>query len=427
MEPRSLAVPLQDSPFLRGGKGLPLALGVVRVVGITDRGADSLSVEARGLVDQAQVLCGGERHLAFFPDHSAERFVIRANVDELVERLRAEERMTVVLASGDPGCFGIGPLLAARLGAERVAIVPNASSPQLAFSRLGIASQDATILSAHGRPLDSILPAALLAEKVAILTDARNTPAAIAQALLDAGDDASTQAHVFERLGSEAERHLAAALPDLVEQSFAPLNLLVLLRQRPRPWPIGRPDAAFAHRGGMITKAEVRAVSIAKLCLHERAVVWDVGAGCGSVAIEASGLARRGQVYAVECDPTQLDYLHENRRRFGAGNVQVIAGEAPEALRDLPAPDAVFVGGSGGYLRAILVAAMGRLQPSGSIVANFASVEHLTEALTFARGCGWSTEVTQLAVSRGAAIAGATRFAALNPVFVACFVEGGEG
>jgi precorrin-6Y C5,15-methyltransferase (decarboxylating) len=395
--------------------------GAVWVVGITDLGADSLSVEARSLVDQAQLLCGGERHLAFFPDHPAERIVIRANVDDFVSQLRAETRMTVVLASGDPGCFGIGPLLTERLGTGRVHIVPNASSPQLAFARLGLASQDATILSAHGRPLDVTFPAALVAEKVAILTDARNTPGAIARALLDAGDDARTRAHVFEHLGSDAERHVAGTLQDLLDQTFAPLNVLVVLRDRPRSWPLGLPDEAFAHRGGMITKAEVRAVSIARLRLHERAVLWDVGAGCGSVSIEASGLARRGQIFAVERDPTQLDYLRENRRRFGAGNVQVIAGEAPEALRDLPAPDAVFVGGSGGHLHAILHAAVDRLLPDGSIVANFASVEHLTEALGIARARSWASEVTQLSVARGAEIAGATRFAALNPVFVASF------
>jgi precorrin-6Y C5,15-methyltransferase (decarboxylating) len=409
---------------LLAGRSDEKRLGFVWVVGITDLGADSLSIEARRILDRAQVLCGGERHLAFFPNHPAERFVIKANVDELLERLQGEKRMTVVLASGDPACFGIGPLLADRLSPERVEIVPNAGSPQLAFARLGIASQDATILSAHGRPLDAIFPAALLAEKVAILTDARNTPAVIARALLDAGDGPRTRAHVFEHLAGDAERHVAGALQDLVDQSFAPLNLLVLLRDRPHPWPLGLPDEAFVHRGGMITKAEVRAVSIGRLRLHERATMWDVGAGCGSVSIEASGLARRGRIYAVERDSTQLKCLRENRGRFAAGNLQVIAGEAPEALRDLPAPDAVFVGGSGGHLPAILHTAMDRLQAGGRIVANFASVEHLTEALAVARGRGWTGEVTQLAVARGAEIAGATRFAALNPVFVASFSEG---
>ncbi len=390
--------------------------GAVWVIGVTDAGAASLTAEALALIERAELLCGGERHLAFFPDHPAERFIIRANVEELLCRLAGETRTTLVLASGDPNCFGIGPLLAERFGMGRVTIVPNLSSAQLAFARLGIAWPDAAIVSAHGRPLDAILPMVLSAEKVAILTDGSNTPAAIARALLEAGDNA--QADVFEHLAGARERHVAGGLPDLLDQEFAPLNVLVLRRERARPWPLGLSDELFAHRGGMITKAEVRAVSVAKLRLHERAVVWDVGAGCGSVAIEAGALARRGQVHAIERDPVQLTCLQVNRRRFGAGNVTVIAGAAPAALAALPDPDAIFIGGSGGELPAILAVAMARLRPGGRIVANLATVEHLAALLEAARGAGWASEVVQVAIARGAAIAGATRFAALNPVFV---------
>jgi precorrin-6B C5,15-methyltransferase / cobalt-precorrin-6B C5,C15-methyltransferase len=391
--------------------------GAVWVVGITDAGPASLPAETRTLVERAEVLCGGERHLAFFPDHPAERFTIRANVAELLSRLADERRTTVVLASGDPDCFGIGPLLAAELGMERVTIVPNLSTAQLAFARLGIAWQDAAIVSAHGRPLEAMLPVVLGAEKVAILTDSRNTPAVIARALLQAGDDA--QADVFEHLGGARERHVAGRLADLVDQEFASLNVLIVRRERARPWPLGLADDLFAHRGGMITKAEVRAVSVAKLRLHERAVVWDVGAGCGSVAVEASGLARRGQVYAIERDPVQLAYLDENRRRFGAGNITVVAGAAPAALAELPDPDAIFIGGSGGELPAILAVGMTRLRAGGRIVANLATIEHLTALLETARAAAWTSEVVQIAVSRGTDIAGATRFAALNPIFIA--------
>ncbi len=418
MDPASQAPAWGASPLLPTSplkRGRRLARGAVWVVGITDAGAASLTAEASAIVERAELLCGGERHLAFFPDHPGERFTIKANVDALVERLADERRTTVVLASGDPDCFGIGPLLRERLG-ERVTIVPNLSSAQLAFARLGIAWQDAVILSAHGRPLDAILPLALVAEKVAILTDGRNTPAVIARALLEAGDDA--RADVFEHLAGPRERHVSGTLWELVDESFAALNVLVLRRDRARPWPLGLPDDAFAHRGGMITKAEVRAVSLAKLRLRERATVWDVGAGCGSVAIEASTLARRGAVYAVERDPAQRDYLHENRRRFGAGNVVIVEGMAPAALAELPDPDAVFIGGSGGELAAILTVAMARLRPDARIVANLATLEHLMALLQTAGAAGWPTEVVQVAAARGTEIAGGTRFAALNPVFI---------
>lgn len=398
--------------------------GEVFVVGITDAGPSSLTAEARHAIDAAELLCGGERHLAFFPDHPAPRLTIKANLADLVACLAREERRVVVLASGDPMCFGIGPLLVDRLGRERVRILPNVSAVQLAFARLAMEWQDATLLSAHGRPLTSILPAALRATKVAIFTDERNTPGAIAEALLAAGDDPGVRAIVFEHLAGPAERQTELRLGELRGRSFAPLNTLVLLRERPAPLPLGLPDEAFVHRGGMITKAEVRAVSVGRLRLHERAVLWDLGAGCGSVSIEASGIAHRGVVFAVERDPIQLSFLRENCRRFGAGNVHVVEGQAPDALRGLPRPDAVFVGGSGGQLRAILETAMQALPPQGRIVANFASVEHLAEALATAREHGWATDVAQIAVARGADAAGATRLAALNPVFVATLLPG---
>lgn len=390
----------------------------IAVVGITDRGADSLSSEARESLEQATLLCGGERHLAFFPDHPAERFVIKANLSALVERLRQATGPVVVLASGDPDWYGIGPLLVERLGRERVRILPNLSAVQLAFARLGLSWHDAVQLSAHGRPLDRILPAALLAPKAVILTDDRNTPAVIARALLDAGDE-DALADVFEHVGGCQERHVAGTLHDIIDQSFASLNLLVVRHlHAPRPWPLGLPEDAFRHRGGLITKAEVRAVSLAKLRLHERAVLWDVGAGCGSVAIEAAALLRHGQVYAIERDPEQVALLAENRRRFGAGNVVVAPGEAPAALADLPDPDAVFVGGSGGELAAILRIAMDRLRPRGRLVANLIGLEHLGQIVGEERNHDWSVEVTQVSAARSTLTAGLTRLAALNPVFV---------
>jgi precorrin-6Y C5,15-methyltransferase (decarboxylating) len=392
--------------------------GPIDVIGITDAGAVSLSPEASQLIATAEVLCGGERQLGFFPEHPAERLVFKSQLDQVIARLVDEPRRVVVLASGDPGCYGIGPLLVARLGRERVRILPNLGVVQLAFARLGLSWHDAAILSAHGRPLDGILPAALLAPKVAILTDERNTPAAIARVLLEAGDE-DARADVFEHLGGPEERHVTGQLHDLLGQQFAPLNIVVIRHTRPpRSWPLGLPEDAFSHRRGQITKAEVRAVSLAKLRLHERAVLWDVGAGCGSVAIEAGALLRSGRVYAVERDAEQLGYLAENRRRFGAGNVHVIDGTAPEALSALPVPDAIFVGGSRGRLGDIIYAACDRLPAYGRLVTNLVSLEHLGEALAAAEGRGCRAEVTQVSVARSTTTADLTRLEALNPVFV---------
>jgi precorrin-6Y C5,15-methyltransferase (decarboxylating) len=398
----------------------------ISVIGITDMGPASLSPEALDLVGRAELLCGGERHLAFFPEHPAERFVIKANLAALVERLRDETRSVVVLASGDPCWYGIGPYLAERLGRERVQILSNLSSMQIACARLGLAWQDAVHLSAHGRPLDGILPAALVARTAVILTDERNTPAVIARSLLEAGDE-DAHADVFEHLGGPKERHVAGRLSDLVTQQFAALNLLVVRHQRPPPvWPLGLPEEAFSHRNGQITKAEVRVVSLAKLRLHERATLWDIGAGCGSVAIEAAALVRQGQVYAVERDPEQLDHLARNRRRFAAGHLTIVRGEAPSALADLPAPDSVFIGGSGGELTAILSVAIERARSGGRIVLNLVSLEHLGQAIEYAQGKDWQAEVTQIGVARSTVTAGLLRLAALNPVFIVVLSRSGE-
>lgn len=398
----------------------------IALIGITDAGAASLLPEARAAVDAAAVLCGGERHLAFFPDHAGERVIIKADLESVFQRVAREQRPVAVLASGDPLWYGIGPLLVQRLGRERVSILPNLASMQLAFARLGISWQDAAFLSAHGRPLDGILPRALTVTKAVVLTDEVNTPTAIAEALLHAGSG-DAEAHVFEHLGGAEERHTATMLSGLAGQTFAPLNLLVILRQRAaRPYALGLPDQAYAHQRGLITKAEVRAVSLSRLALRQDSVMWDIGAGCGSVAIEAASLAFSGRVYAVERDATQIALLRQNRASFGAGNLTVVEGEAPDATGALPQPDAVFIGGSGGRLSAILQQAFQALHPNGRVVLNLVSLEHLAEATAIARAAGWPVAITQVALSQAVNTAGITRLAAQNPVFVVT-LSGPEG
>ncbi|HZT07185.1 MAG TPA: precorrin-6y C5,15-methyltransferase (decarboxylating) subunit CbiE [Chloroflexota bacterium] len=403
------------------------ALATICVVGVTDAGAASLTAEARALVERASVLVGGERHLAFFPDCGDERIVLKANIDEVVERLRGESRPTVVLASGDPDCFGIGPLLAERLGRYRVRILPNVGAAQLACARLGIAWEDAALLSAHGRPLDAILPRALRARTAIVFTDSRNSPSAIAEALLAAGD-ADVRVDVFEHLGGPLERHVCGLLSEIRGQQFAPLNLMVLRREAtPPPWPIGIHEDRFLHRGGLISKPEVRAISLSKLVLHERATLWDVGAGCGSVSIVAAALLPHGHVYAVERDGEQLALLEQNRRRFGAGNVAMVHGEAPAALGALPRPDSVFVGGSGGRLEAILDAVALALAAGGRVVANLVALEHLEQARRWAAAHGWDAEIVEVSVARSTVTAGITRLEARNPVFVVTLQRVAEG
>jgi precorrin-6Y C5,15-methyltransferase (decarboxylating) len=393
----------------------------IHVIGIDDAGPDGLPVAEQELIAGAELLCGGRRHLALFPAAPAERFCISNNVQELIELLRRApaRRRAVVLASGDPCFYGIAPILVRALGRDRIAVHARASSAALAFARLGVAWQDATVLSVHGRPIEDALSAAMSAQKLALLTDPVHTPACVAEALLDAGME-DCAAYVCERLGGPAERIHALRLAELPGRAFDPLNLLVLLREHtPARARFGVSEDAYESARGQITKAEVRAVTLARLEPWHTSVAWDIGAGSGSVSIELAGHIRQGTVYAVERDPQQLQILKRNLRRHQAAGVRVVAGAAPEALTVLPNPDAVFIGGSGADLEAILAATAERLRPGGRLVANFARLESLACWQRVVTVLGWPQDLVQLSVARGTGIGAATRLAALNPVFIA--------
>jgi precorrin-6Y C5,15-methyltransferase (decarboxylating) len=184
---------------------------------------------------------------------------------------------------------------------------------------------------------------------------------------------------------------------------------------------LGLADEEFTQRrpgSNTMTKREVRAITLANLALHQHTILWDVGSGTGAVAIEAARLASMGQVYAIEDDAGALAAIEANCHHFNTVNVTIVAGRAPQALQNLPDPDAVFIGGSGGALSAILEIAMTRLRPQGTLVINLASFEHLSEATNYLRQANWSVECTLVNVARTQNILDITRFAALNPVFV---------
>lgn len=449
--------------------------GSLHIIGLGAEGAPSLAPRALALVAAAEVLAGGRRHLELFPDHPAERVVVGGDLDEVAERLRAalgEGRRVVVLASGDPNFYGIaGPLLG-RLGRERAEILPNVSAMQLAFARLRLSWEDAALASVHARPLADILEIVRRHPKVGLFTDPRHTPAAVASFLLRQGVP-PRRAFVCENLGTPEERVVSCDLAGLPGREFAPLNVLVLVEEdRPSPpggpggaaapaaapggggearaaagptWPLlGLPDGAFAQRrprDGLITKMEVRAVSLARLALRPGDAVWDVGAGSGSVGIEAARLAPSVRVYAVERRPEDVERVRENAARFGAANLVAVRGEAPEALAALPDPDAVFVGGSGGRLGEILRAAAARLRRGGRLVCNLATLENLAEAERVLGELGWERDLILLNAARsrplppaagdGAAAAvrerPLTRLAALDPVFILAARRPGEG
>lgn len=397
----------------------------VTVIGIGDDGCASLTSRAVNAVARAQVLVGGARQLDFFREFTGEKLVLKGGLSGVLGRVAelAEEQNVAILASGDPLFFGVGTQVVRALGAENVEIIPQPSSMQLGFARAGLEWREARFISVHGRPLVGVVARLRAASRALIFTDQENNPARVARHLLEYGQR-EWQAWVCENLGGADERVRQLSLEALAELTdIRPLNLLILARNEgtfraPSVVPFLHEDA-FAKRvpkKGLITKLEVRLLSLAKLGLTAESVVWDIGAGSGSVAIEAGLLAPEGRVYAIEVDPEGVSICEENVRAHGADNVTVIAGRAPEALAELPTPDAVFVGGSKGSLVPIIDAALERLAPGGRLVINAVTLENAAEAYQALRGRGLVPDVTLLQVSRAEPLAHYLRYEALNPI-----------
>ncbi len=391
------------------------------MVGIGADGCAGLTSRGAGAVAGARVLAGGARHLAYFPQFPGERVVLAGDLDDALDRLvaLADETTVCVLASGDPLFFGIGARLLRRLPPQDLEFLPHPTSVQWAFARAGLPWDDAAWVSLHGRGLEGLAARLRRQRKIAVLTDGHASPPAIARHLLDHGLG-GLQAVLCEDLARPRERVRRLSLEALSSLSdLAPLNVLLLLRPDGSPSPSlipCLPDEAFEARRGLVTKREVRLLALGALGISEESVVWDVGAGAGSVAIEAALLASAGRCYAVEHDPECLEYIRRNARAHGADNVRIVAGRAPAALDPLEAPDAVFVGGSGGELAAILDLALARARPGGHLVVSAVTLETLEEARRAFARAGVGHEVLLAGLARSAPIAGRTRLAPLSPV-----------
>ncbi len=397
----------------------------IALVGVGDDGCASLTSRAVSAVMKAGVLVGGERHLEFFPQFQGERIVFKDGLSAVLDRVAelAEEQNICVVASGDPLFFGIGSLVIKRLGAEHVEILPQPSSMQWAFARAGLKWDDAAFLSLHGRSPEGFLTRLKSQAKVAILTDEKNSPWVLARRMVEHGETAWV-AWVCENLAGPDERVRRFDVVDLAAcQDVGPLNVLLLVRadlswRAPCTIPFLHEDQ-FAKRmpkKGLITKREVRLLSLAAMGIRPDSVVWDIGAGSGSVSIEAALLAPKGLVYAIEVDLEGVEICRENLLAHAVDNVRVIVGRAPEALTGLEAPDAVFIGGSKGSMEEIIDVVMDRLQPGGRLVVNAITLENVAETYQALRKRGLVPEVTLLQVSRAAPLAHYLRYEALNPI-----------
>lgn len=381
---------------------------------------DDLTPAARERLAAADLLAGGRRLLDYFPEHPAEKVVLSRQVAATLRELagRLGTRRLVILASGDPNYYGVGPLAAEIFGPERVEILPNLTAVQVAAARLKVAWQDARVVSLHGRGAQELGRALSLAGKLFIYTDPENTPAVIARELLARGLAGARMA-VLENLGQPDERLGWYTPAEAQELAFAALNVVYVERpQALAALHLGLPEEELAHEAGLVTKREVRAVALAVLGLLPGQTLWDVGAGSGSVGLEAGLVAPGLTVYAVERQPARLAQITANRDRFGAVWLLPVLGEAPGVLEGLPDPDRVFVGGGGRDLTGILITAARRLKPGGRLVVAATLLSSLETARRVLAQEGFRPEVVQVQVSRSRPLAGDAYLKAHNPVWL---------
>ncbi len=411
-------------------EGMATASTPIQVVGIGLDGAAGLAPAVVQKVQGATVLVGSDRHLSYFPDLNCDRWSWVA-LDQLATNLQAwlgrakPGDCLVILVSGDPLWFGLGRWLLTVCPPEAITFHPHPSSVQLAFSRVKLPWQEATVVSLHGRSPERLIQALKQgADPIAVLTDGLHTPGAIAHLVQDLALPLTYRLWVCENLGGSEERVQSWDLDAAQGEAFAPLNV-VILQGIPSPvlpeLPLlGLADGAFlgfADRPGLMTKREVRLLVLGELALQPQQVIWDIGAGTGSVSIEVARLTPQSQIFAIEQTAVGGELVRQNAERFHTPQVQVITGTAPTALAALPEPDRVFVGGSGGNLAAILDACAARLRPQGRIVTAIATLEHsATLTQWIAHHPQWRAQAIQVQISRSATVGPLTRWSPLNPI-----------
>jgi precorrin-6B C5,15-methyltransferase / cobalt-precorrin-6B C5,C15-methyltransferase len=389
----------------------------LNVIGIGEDGIETLPRALQTLIERAELIVGGERHLAMVPQARAEKkswaSPLSLTLDEIWSR---RSKPVVVLATGDPMHFGIGVALAKRVPAEEMAVYPHVSAFSLAAARMRWPLADTECLTIHGRPLDLLAGAVAPGRKLILLSNDGSSPAEVAERLAELGYGAS-EVTVLEHMGGARERVYAGRADAWTHPRAADLNTLAVLcragdEARPLSLSSGLPDEAFQH-DGQLTKREIRAATLSVLRPLPGQLLWDVGAGCGSISIEWLRVHRSLSAIAIESDPMRQGLIEANAAALGTPHLKLVEGTAPQAYDGLPEPDAIFIGGGLGD-RGVVDGAWERLKPGGRLVANAVTAEGETHLFALRGKLGG--EMTRLSVARLAPVGELHGWKPLMPV-----------
>ena len=391
----------------------------VTLIGMGSGQPENLTLQGLAALRQADLILGARRLLAVLPAGCTENRAAAYRPDEVAELLQTSGAENAVLVySGDTGFYSGASSMMEKLEAlgVRARVLPGLSSIQLLAAALGRPWQGWNLVSAHGRTCDPVAEC-MQGRPTFFLTGGSEDPATLC-AQLAAEGFGDVQAVVGQCLGTPEEKLFRGSVKELAAGRFNSLSVLLVeaVEGLPRRAP-GLPDEAFERGDVPMTKQEVRAAVLAKLAVRPEDILWDVGAGTGSVSVELALAAPRGRVYAVECRPEGCALIKANREKFRTRNLVLVEGLAPDALSDLPAPDAVFIGGSKGSLAAIVDAALDK-NPDARICVSAIALETLSAAVTALTAKGRTVQVSQIAVSRAKAVGGLHLMMAQNPIYL---------
>ena len=391
----------------------------VTLIGMGSGQPENLTLQGLAALRQADLILGARRLLAVLPAGCTENRAAAYRPDEVAELLQTSGAENAVLVySGDTGFYSGASSMMEKLEAlgVRARVLPGLSSIHLLAAALGRPWQGWNLVSAHGRTCDPVAEC-MQGRPTFFLTGGSEDPATLC-AQLAAEGFGDVQGVVGQCLGTPEEKLFRGSVKELAAGRFNSLSVLLVeaVEGLPRRAP-GLPDEAFERGDVPMTKQEVRAAVLAKLAVRPEDILWDVGAGTGSVSVELALAAPRGRVYAVECRPEGCALIKANREKLRTRNLVLVEGLAPAALSDLPAPDAVFIGGSKGSLAAIVDAALDK-NPDARICVSAIALESLSAAVAALTAKGRTVQVSQIAVSRAKAVGGLHLMMAQNPIYL---------